>query len=231
MRPRRRGLAPRHILGLTVALSAALAAATHGTEGTASRGHQPEETAPPGITREQAVAVLEARVPGPERRWHAVAVEAIMRALAEVAGGVPDQWGLAGLMHDVDRTETDATPSRHGIVGAAMLRELGFSEEVAHAVETHDDGAGRPRSLPIDHALDCADQMYWRILASGLRPGTPEFSGATPEAVLDGLDRAGESISERLREECTSLGPGLDAVLALSLDAMRALPAPAPATP
>jgi putative nucleotidyltransferase with HDIG domain len=176
-----------------------------------------------GPTRETALAALEARVKEPERLRHALAVEAIMRELARRSGGDGDQWGLAGLLHDIDRTETDGTPARHGVVGARLLAELGFSEPVVRAVETHDDGPGLPRTLPIAHALYCADQIYWRILSSGLRPGSPAFVRATLQDVLGGLRRAGhpDGIGDRLRSECGTLGLSMDEVLQLSLTAMR----------
>jgi hypothetical protein len=174
-------------------------------------------------TRESVVAALEARVKEPERLRHAVAVEAIMRELARRAGEDPDEWGLAGLMHDIDRTETDAAPSRHGIVGSELLTDLGCSEAVVRAVETHDDQAGRPRTLPIAHALFCADQVYWRILSSGLRPGSDGFGRATPADVVEGLRSAGQGdgIDDHLRRECRPLDLTMDDVLQLSLDAMR----------
>jgi putative nucleotidyltransferase with HDIG domain len=176
-----------------------------------------------GPTRETALAVLHARVKEPERLRHAFAVEAIMRELARRSGGDCDQWGLAGLLHDIDRTETDGTPSRHGVVGARQLAGLGFGDAVVRAVETHDDGPELPRTLPIAHALHCADQVYWRILSSGLRPGSPEFGRATPLDVIRGLRSAGhtDGIGERLRSECGSLGLTMDDVLRLSLTAMR----------
>jgi len=175
-------------------------------------------------TRETAVAVLEQRVAEPDRRRHAYCVEATMRDLARRTGGDPDDWGLAGLLHDIDRTQTDAAPTRHGVVGAEILGDLGFSDAVVEAVRTHDDGPGLSRTRPIDHGLFCADQVYWRILGSGLRPGRSSFDRATPQDVATGLLRAGrDGIGERLRDECTSFGLTMDEVLEASLHAMAAV--------
>jgi putative nucleotidyltransferase with HDIG domain len=197
---------------------------TRDVSGLADR--DPEASEQPAATRTRALAELEARVSEPDRRRHALAVEATMLALAPLAGGDPDEWGLAGLLHDIDRSETDSSPSQHGIVGARVLERLGFGEAVVHAVETHDDNAGLPRVLPIAHALYCADQVYWAILASGLQHSSADLADARPATVVDGLRRAGRTdrIGGRLREECGTLGLSMDEVLGLSLDAMRSVP-------
>jgi len=57
-----------------------------------------------------------ARTPAPRRR-----VEAIIAAGSRSRRRA-DGVGLAGLLHDIDRAETDADPSRHGIVGHACCR-------------------------------------------------------------------------------------------------------------
>lgn len=177
-------------------------------------------------TRDRALRALEERVSEPDRLQHAAAVEAMMREYARAAGGDVDVWGLAGLLHDIDRSDTDAKPTRHGIVAARLLDELGFSPAIVHAVESHDDAAGVPRKLPIEHALYCADQLYWAILASGLRPESEALSAATPADVYEGLRRAGQPdrIGRGLREECGAVGRSMDEVLRLSLATMADAP-------
>jgi uncharacterized protein len=177
-------------------------------------------------TRARALGELRARVSEPDRLSHALAVEAIMRELAQAAGGDRAEWGLAGLLHDIDLAETRADPPQHGIVGARLLARLGFSEAVAKAVATHDDAAGLPRTTPIAHALYCADRAYWAIRASGLSFPSPEAASATPASVIAGLEQRGrqDRIDAKLTQACGSLGLTLEDVLRLSLDAMRGVP-------
>ena len=124
-------------------------------------GQEPPRATPAvsaGATRERALRELEARVSEADRLAHAVAVEAIMRGFAGAADGSAEEWGLAGLLHDIDLAETKAEPSQHGVVGARLLAKLGFSEAVVRAVASHDDAAGVPRTARIDHKLtrECA---------------------------------------------------------------------------
>lgn len=112
------------------------------------------------FTREYAWDVLRARVKEQRYLDHALAVEQLTRSLARPEDNV-EEYGLAGLLHDVDIAETANDLSRHGTVGARWLRELGFSEAVVHAVLAHDDRAGVTRESRLDRAVYCADQWYW----------------------------------------------------------------------
>jgi len=173
---------------------------------------------------------LRARVSDPGRLRHAIAVEAIMRELALATGSSDIEWGLAGLLHDIDLADTRADPSQHGIVGARLLAKLGFSEAVVRAVEAHDDAAGLARTTPIAHGLYCADRAYWAVHSSGLRFPSPEAATATPASVVEGLARRGASsrIDTRLERECAAIGLTLEDTLRLCLQAMRALGAEGP---
>jgi putative nucleotidyltransferase with HDIG domain len=171
----------------------------------------------------RALNELRARVSEPERLEHAFAVEAIMAALARRAGGDLQEWALAGLLHDIDLAETRANPSQHGVVGARLLAGLGFSDAIVHAVQTHDDAAGLPRTSPIAHALYCADRGYWAVRASGLRFPSPEATVATPASVVSALTQKGatDRIDAKLTAECGRLGLTLEDLLGLCLGVLR----------
>jgi putative nucleotidyltransferase with HDIG domain len=68
---------------------------------------------------------------------HSLAVEAVMRHLAAKAGEDVELWGLAGLLHDIDY---EKYPTEHCAHAPKIIRENGFPEEVARAVESHGYG-------------------------------------------------------------------------------------------
>src|ERR1039457_1355481 len=102
--------------------------------------------------RTRAWDALRARLQETKYLNHSLAVEAIMRELA-AEGDDQDEWGLAGLLHDIDIGTTANDLTRHGIVGAQILRDLGFSAAVVHAMSAHDDRPCVARTSRLDHAL------------------------------------------------------------------------------
>lgn len=201
-----------------VALALSPAALPAGRDTTCSAQVAASSTPPGKPGRAAALGALRAREPDPERIAHALAVEATMRALAGKLGGDVDEWGLAGLLHDIDLAETRNDPSHHGIVGAALIAKLGFGNAIARAVAAHDDSAGVPRRAAIEEALYCADRAFWAVRASGVR-AAKGAAPATPTAVIRGLAEKGvtDRIDRRLGEACAALGLTVEGLLSISL--------------
>lgn len=74
------------------------------------------------ITRDSALHLLEEHRTPPALLQHALASEAILRALARHFGEDEELWGLTGLLHDLDYPATVETPERHGLDSAELLR-------------------------------------------------------------------------------------------------------------
>lgn len=66
-------------------------------------------------SREQVVAIVEARVANEDLWRDMLATEATLRGLAERLGENPDFWGLAGLADHLDCEETGDDFSRQGL--------------------------------------------------------------------------------------------------------------------
>ena len=64
------------------------------------------------IDRQSALALLAEQKTPPSLLQHALASEAIMRALAQHFGENEDLWGLTGLLHDLDYPATAENASR-----------------------------------------------------------------------------------------------------------------------
>ena len=99
---------------------------------------------------------------------HSLAVEAIMRELARYFGEDTELWGLAGLLHDIDYEKTAKDPSKHSIIGADILENLGINSSVVYAVRAHNDYHNIPRRRKIDIALFSADPLSGLIVATVL---------------------------------------------------------------
>ncbi|MGA1976472.1 MAG: HD domain-containing protein [Bacteroidales bacterium] len=65
---------------------------------------------------------------------HALAVEGVMRYMAEKAGEDQDKWGIIGLIHDLDY---EMYPDQHCIMTKKILEENGWPDEYIRAVLSH----------------------------------------------------------------------------------------------
>jgi len=167
------------------------------------------------VLRARAWDAVQSRVKEEKYLSHSRAVEAIMRAMAVTKNDNPDEWGLAGLLHDIDISTTAGDMSRHGVEGAQILRGLGFSSTLSHAVNAHDDRAGVARTSRLDHGLYCADQVYWLILAAGTDVRSDKLDTAVPEMVwkqLQGMPSK-RDILDKVSRECAEIGFGMPQLL------------------
>jgi putative nucleotidyltransferase with HDIG domain len=107
-------------------------------------------------------------VDAPGLRRHMVAVELAMRRYAELLGGDPDTWGLAGLLHDFD-WEIHPTLEDHPAKGVPILESRGCPPEVLQAILAHNtEGTGVDRQHAMDYALLACDEVTGLIIAGAL---------------------------------------------------------------
>ena len=116
-------------------------------------------------SRDEALKLLEEWVPNPLLRNHMKAVEAAMRWYARKQGANEDEWGLAGLMHDMD-WEKHPTREEHPFVAVRFLRERGdVDEEILEAILAHAEYSGTPRTTPMARTLFAVDELPGFIVA------------------------------------------------------------------
>ena len=117
----------------------------------------------------RAEAILHEWVQSESLRKHCYAVADSMRHFAHLRGADADLWEAVGLLHDLDYEQhpnLDRSPSEgHPFVGAAWLREQGWSEEVCRAVLSHADYSGIQRETPLEKTLYAVDELSGFIVA------------------------------------------------------------------
>ena len=177
------------------------------------------------MTREEALDSVKANVENVNLIKHMLTTEAIMRALAKRFGEDEEEWGLTGLLHDIDVELTENDMSTHSKLGADLARELGASEEMAHAILCHNEAHGIPRETNLDKGLFCADPLTGLIIAATL---------VRPDKKMAGLEA--KSVRKRFKEKsfaagadreqialCSELGLELDEFIELGLEAMKGI--------
>lgn len=175
------------------------------------------------MDRKQALKLVKERVSVQNLVKHMLAAEAIMRRLAQHFAQDEVKWSLAGLLHDIDYSETADSPERHGLVGAQLLEEMGVDPEIIHAVKAHADKA--PRQSLMDKALYATDPLTGLIVASALIHPERKLASVTPEFVLN---RFGEKSfargADRDRiDSCREMGLERSEFIELGLQAMQGI--------
>jgi hypothetical protein len=136
------------------------------------------------MTRSEAFQLLTSYLQTPNLIKHSLAVEAIMRSLANYFKQDQNLWGLVGLLHDIDYEITKDAPEEHSLKGAEILKNLGFSEEVCEAIKTHNEIHNlAPQSL-MAKALFISDPLSGLIVAATLVLPSKKIIDLTPENIL-----------------------------------------------
>ncbi|MGI6230509.1 MAG: lysine--tRNA ligase [Tractidigestivibacter sp.] len=90
-----------------------------------------------GLTRDQAFDLLKKYNEDPFHIQHGETLEGLMRYYAEKYDPENvDFWGQVGLLHDLD-WEKFQDPVQHTVKAGELIREAGGSEELVHAIQTH----------------------------------------------------------------------------------------------
>jgi putative nucleotidyltransferase with HDIG domain len=175
------------------------------------------------MNREDALKAVRDSVKNENLVKHMLATEVIMRSLAKRFKENEDDWGLAGLLHDIDIEVTEGDMNIHSKRSAEMAKQLGVSDVVAHAILCHNEAHGTPFDTMMDKALFCADPLTGLITAGAL---------VRPDKKLASLEA--KSIRKRFKEKsfaaganreqiarCSDIGVELDDFIALGLEAMK----------
>jgi putative nucleotidyltransferase with HDIG domain len=163
-------------------------------------------------------------------RKHALAVEACVRAYAKRNGANEELWGNTALLHDFDyeRWPNDAhSPiAEHPYQGSEILRELGYPEEMIHAILGHADYCNVARVSPLDKTLFACDELSGFLTACALVKPTKSIHDVEASSVKKKLkDKAfARGVSrDDVYKGAEELGAPLDEHIAFCIAAMRAV--------
>lgn len=122
-----------------------------------------------GITEAEAHRLLE----GSSKLFHSILVARIMEVLAMEFSAQPQDWGIVGLLHDLDYDATVDDLPRHGNLAAEILSEK-LPDLSLHAIRAHDHRSGVKPVTRLDRALVFADNLSILIENQELKtPCTP----------------------------------------------------------
>lgn len=158
-------------------------------------------------------------------RKHALAVEAAMKAYAKRFGQDEEKWGIVGLLHDFDY-EKYPTPDQHPEVGAKILRDKGYPDDVIYAIRSHANYLELERKGLMDKTLFAVDELVGLITAVTLVRPSKSIADVKVSSVKKKMkDKAfARSVSrDDIRDGAADLGIPLDEHIAFVIEAMKGI--------
>ncbi|MBI5806742.1 HDIG domain-containing protein [candidate division TA06 bacterium] len=175
------------------------------------------------MQRDEAKALLEQTIPNKNLQKHMLAAEACMRELAAHFNEDADQWGLAGLLHDLDYDQTVNDFPNHGKVTAQMLEGRGIPNEVIYCIRAH-PGHVETKSK-MDYALYAADSLTGLIVAAALMHPSKKLANVDVPFIMKRYKekRFAAGANREQIQTCDRLGLSLEEFVEKCLKAMQGI--------
>ncbi len=138
------------------------------------------------FTRSQALNLINEHMKNENLKKHLLAVEAVMRRFAPKFHGDVEQWGLTGLLHDLDWEQTQQTPDQHTIVSEKILTDAGVDPVIVKAISIHNFVRGLKPETDLEKVLYYLEEMTGLVTACAL-VNPQRLGGVTVESVLKKL--------------------------------------------
>ncbi len=175
------------------------------------------------ISRENAYKLLNQHIQNPNMLKHCVASEAVLRAIATNLGHNPEEWGIAGLLHDIDVEITNADPYRHGPYAAGMLDGL-LTPEAVDAIVMHNEVAtGKERTTVFQHALAAGETITGLIMATALVYPDKKLAPVKTKSITKRMKEKAFAASVKRENimECELIGIPINDFAEMALAAMQ----------
>jgi predicted hydrolase (HD superfamily) len=141
----------------------------------------------------------------------------------DLARTMAETYAITGLLHDFDY-ERYPTPEEHPWVGNRILTELGWPEEIRHAILAHAEYTHTPRESHLDKALFACDELAGFLTANALvKPSKSIHDVNVPSVLKKMKDKAfARGVNRQdIVQGAAELGVNLDDHIAFCLAAMQ----------
>jgi len=175
------------------------------------------------ISREEAIILLHENIKAENMLKHCYASEAVMRALARRLGKNGDEWGLAGLLHDIDVEITNADPHIHGPYAGNILKGK-ITEAALDAIVMHNEVAtGKERYNEFQFALAAGETITGLITATTLVYPDKKIASVKAKSVTKRMKEKAFAASVKRENilECEKIGIPIDEFAEISINAMK----------
>ncbi len=176
-----------------------------------------------GISRDEALELLNKYIKNQNMIKHCLATEAVMRKLAKHFGEDEDIWGIAGLLHDVDAEITKGNLNIHTKEAQKILKEAGVKDFIIEAIMMHNEVAtGKPRTEKFHIALAAGETITGLITATTLVYPDKKLKSVKPKSIVKRMKEKAfaASVNRDIIRECEKIGIPLPDFAKMCLEAM-----------
>jgi predicted hydrolase (HD superfamily) len=186
------------------------------------------------ITREKAQELLDKYITTPWLKLHMRETEVILRGLARELGENEDEWGIAGLLHDLDFDFVNKDPKRHVIELDNILEKEGIkvgediTEDMYHAIKSHYEEhpeITQKRESSFDYALSSAENLSGFLVACALVQPDKKISSVQIDSVLKKFKKKdfAKAVNRQYIYDIEKAGISLSRLLEISLKEMNSI--------
>ena len=173
------------------------------------------------MDRQQAYQLAKSKFSNKNLFKHVLAVEAVMRGLAEHFKEDKEKWGLAGLLHDLDYEQTMNDPDRHTLITEEMLKDYQLDLEIIEAIKCHNDKA--PRKKLIGKTIYASDPVTGLIVAAALMHPDKKLKSIDVDFLMRRFKekRFATGANREQIKTCEDFGLSLEEFLGIALKSMQ----------
>ena len=181
------------------------------------------------MNREVAFKLLRKYLKDQANINHSLESEAIMRYLAKRFSENEEEWGIIGLLHDIDWELTQNNPPQHCVTAVEILKTAGIEQKIIDVIVSHSYGtecAGnqdKVRTKKIEYCLAAAETLTGLIFACALVHPDKKLSNVKSSSIRKKMkDKSfAAKVNRNIIMECEKAGISIDEFIDLGLKAMQ----------
>ncbi len=146
------------------------------------------------LNHQQAQDLIDKNITTETIKLHVREVEVIMRACAAELHEKVEEWGIVGLLHDLDYDKEKDHPELQTVTLEKWIREVDpeFPNEYMHTIKAHNQKhSGVKRETVLDFALAASDNLSGMIFATALIYPDKKITSVKVSSVLKKMKNPG----------------------------------------
>lgn len=154
---------------------------------------------------------------------HSLAVEAILRSMANFLNEDEELWGLVGLLHDLDYDYTKEDPEKHATITVQILDGI-TPIELTNAIKSHNyQHTNQVPETLLDKSLIAADSVSGLVIATALVMPSKKLADVEIKTLINKFkdNSFAKGCNRKKIELCTDVGIELPDFLELSLNSLK----------